>query len=61
MWYSKLEIDDISTAYSLIDARYGKYADTEEEKVMAQNFQRLLKDHQSLNYSLTIKDKALRD
>lgn len=50
VWYSKLEIDDISTAYSLVDARYGKYADTEEEKVMVQNFQRLLKDHQSLNY-----------
>lgn len=50
VWYSKLEIDNISTAYSLVDARYGKYADTEEEKVMVQNFQRLLKDHQSLNY-----------
>lgn len=50
VWYSKLEIDDISTAYSLVDARYGKYADTEEEKVMVKNFQRLLKDHQSLNY-----------
>lgn len=50
VWYSKLEIDDISTAYSLVDARYGKYADTEEEKQMVLNFQRLLKDHQSLNY-----------
>ncbi len=50
VWYSRLEIDDISTAYSLVDARYGKYADTEEEKVMVQNFQRLLKDHQSLSY-----------
>lgn len=50
VWYSKLEIDNISTAYSLVDARYGKYADTEEEKVMVQNFQSLLKDHQSLNY-----------
>lgn len=50
VWYSRLKIDDISTAYSLVDARYGKYADTEEEKVMVQNFQRLLKDNQSLNY-----------
>lgn len=50
VWYSRLEIDDISTAYSLVDARYGKYADTEEEKVMVQNFQRLLKDYESLNY-----------
>lgn len=50
VWYSRLEIDDISTVYSLVDARYGKYADTEEEKVMIQNFQKLLKDHQSLNY-----------
>lgn len=50
VWYSRLEIDDISTAYSLVDARYGKYADTEEEKAMVSNFQRLLKDHQSLNY-----------
>ena len=50
VWYSKLKIDDISTAYSLVDARYGKYADTAEEKVMVLNFQRLLKDHQSLNY-----------
>ena len=49
-WYSKLKIDDISTVYSLVDARYGKYANTEEEKVMVHNFQRLLKDHQSLNY-----------
>lgn len=50
VWYSRIEIDDISTAYSLVDARYGKYADTEEEKVMVLNFQKLLKDHQSLNY-----------
>ncbi len=45
VWYSRIEIDDISTAYSLVDARYGKYADTEEEKAMVLNFQRLLKDH----------------
>lgn len=50
VWYSRLKIDDISTAYSLIDARYGKYANTVEEKEMVLNFQRLLKDNQSLNY-----------
>lgn len=50
MWYSRLKIDDISTAYSLVDARYGKYANTVEEKQMVLNFQRLLKDNQSLNY-----------
>lgn len=50
VWYSRLKIDDISTAYSLVDARYGKYANTVEEKQMVLNFQRLLKDNQSLNY-----------
>ena len=50
VWYSRLKIDDISTAYSLMDARYGKYADTEKERVMVSNFQNLLKDHQSLGY-----------
>lgn len=50
VWYSKLEIDDISTVYSLVDARYGKYADTEEEKQMVLNFQLLLKENKSRNY-----------
>lgn len=50
VWYSRLNIDNISTVYSLVDARYGKYADTIEEKQMVFNFQRLLKDNQSLNY-----------
>ncbi len=50
VWYSKLEIDDISTVYSLVDARYGKYADTEEEKQMVLNFQRLLKENKSRDY-----------
>ena len=50
VWYSRLEIDEVSTAYSLVDARYGKYAETDEEKTMVANFQHLLKDHQSLNY-----------
>lgn len=50
VWYSRLEIDEKTTAYSLVDARYGKYADSEEEKQMVLNFQRLLKDRQSLNY-----------
>lgn len=49
VWYSRLEIDAISTAYSLLDARYGKYANTEEEKMMVRRFQKLLKDHKSLN------------
>ena len=50
VWYSRVEIDDISTAYSLVDARYGKFADTEEEREMVFNFQKLLKDNQSKNY-----------
>ena len=50
VWFSRLKIDDVSTAYSLVDARFGKYAETNEEKTMVENFQHLLKDHQSLNY-----------
>lgn len=50
VWYSKVKIDDITTAYSLVDARYGKYAKTAKEKEMVSNFQRVLKEHQSLNY-----------
>ena len=49
-WYSRLEIDDISTAYSLMDARYGKYAETMEEKEMVENFQKLLKENRSQSY-----------
>lgn len=50
VWYSRLKIDDISTAYSLMDARYGKYAETDEEREMIANFQKLLKENQSQSY-----------
>ena len=38
VWYSKVKIDDITTAYSLVDARYGKYAKTAKEKEMVSEF-----------------------
>lgn len=50
VWYSKIEIDDITTAYSLIDARYGYYARDDDEKEMVENFQKLLKEGMSINY-----------
>lgn len=50
VWYSKLKIDDVSTAYSLMDARYLKYAETIEEREMIENFQRLLKENRSQGY-----------
>lgn len=50
VWYSKLKIDNVSTAFSLMDARYGKYADNDEEREMISNFQKLLKEDQSRNY-----------
>ena len=51
VWYSRLKIDDISTAYSLVDARYIKYSISQKEEVMVRNFQKLLKDNESQNYS----------
>lgn len=50
VWYSRLLIDDISVAYSLVDARYGVYAKNNEERTMVLNFQKLLKNSESLNY-----------
>lgn len=51
VWYSRLKIDEITTAYSLMDARYVKYAENKEEKEMIENFQKLLKEDKSYNYS----------
>ena len=50
VWYSKLTVDDKTTCYSLMDARYGYYAKTPEEKEMMQHFQELLKEGKSRNY-----------
>lgn len=49
-WYSVLEVDSETTCYSLMDARYGAYAKTIEEKDMLLNFQKLLKEGTSRNY-----------
>lgn len=49
-WYSVLEIDSITTCYSLMDARFGYYAKTLEEKDMLLHFQELLKEGKSRNY-----------
>lgn len=49
-WYSTLQIDEKSTCYSLMDARYGAYAKTLEEKEMIKNFQLLLKEDRSHGY-----------
>ncbi len=50
VWYSRLKIDNVSTAYSLMDARYGKYANDDKEREMIANFQKLLKEDQSHKY-----------
>ncbi len=50
VWYSKLEVDNITTCYSLMDARYGYYARTTEEREMLVHFQELLKEGKSRNY-----------
>jgi hypothetical protein len=49
-WYSKLPVDSVTTCYSLMDARYGHYARTSEEKDMLLHFQELLKEGKSRNY-----------
>lgn len=49
-WYSKLEINQNQTCFSLMDARYGYYAKSNEEKEMLIHFQELLKESQSRNY-----------
>ena len=50
VWYSKLEVDAITTCYSLMDARYSSYANTNEEREMLLHFQELLKKGRSRNY-----------
>jgi len=49
-WYSKIKVDEITTVYSLMDARYGCYAKSNKEKEMVQNFQNLLKKGASRSY-----------
>lgn len=50
VWYSTIKIDDKSTAYSLIDARYGGYAKNDDEREMVKNFENLLKKDMSHRY-----------
>lgn len=50
VWYSKIEIDEKTTAYSLIDARYGYYAKNDDEREMVRNFENLLKKDMSHKY-----------
>lgn len=49
-WFSKLEIEPNVTVLSLMDARYGYYAKSSEEKEMLLNFERLLKEGNQRNY-----------
>lgn len=49
-WYSKIKVDAITTCYSLMDARYGYYAKTSEERDMLFHFQELLKEGKSRSY-----------
>lgn len=49
-WFSKLEIEPDVMALSLMDARYGYYAKSKEEKEMLLHFQGLLKEEKYRNY-----------
>lgn len=49
-WYSVINVTDTTKVLSLMDARYGGYADSLEEKVVIQNFHRLLKEGDSRDY-----------
>lgn len=49
-WYSKLQVDDITTVFSLMDARFSCHANSDEEKEMVENFQKLLKKGTSRSY-----------
>lgn len=49
-WFSKLEIEPDVMALSLMDARYGYYAKSKEEKEMLLHFQGLLKEEKHRNY-----------
>lgn len=53
-WYSKLDVDNISTCVCLMDAHYGAYAKDYKEKDMIKNFQYLLKSGTSRNYYLIL-------
>lgn len=49
-WYSVLDVDTKTKCYSLMDARYGYYAHSYEEKEMLIHFEKLLKQGESRNY-----------
>lgn len=49
-WFAKLDIEPNVTAFSLMDARYGYYANNEEEKDMLVHFEGLLKQGINRNY-----------
>lgn len=49
-WYSYLELDNKTIIYSLMDARYGYYANSYKEKDLIKNFEELLKKGKSRNY-----------
>ena len=46
VWYSRLKIDEITTAYSLMDARYVKYAENKEGN--DRKFSKIIKRGQKL-------------
>ncbi len=49
-WYSKIEVDKITTVFSLMDARFVRYAQSVQEREMIENFERLLKRGASRKY-----------
>ena len=49
-WYSELAIDENTTILSLMDARYGYYAKSYDEREILQHFENLLKRNTNRNY-----------
>lgn len=49
-WYSRLEIQQNEICFSLMDARYGYFAKSKEEREILIHFQNLLKENKSRNY-----------
>lgn len=49
-WYTYCQIDDHTTVFSLMDARYKYYSKSDDERIMVQKFERLLKSGRERDY-----------
>ena len=49
-WYSSCQVDDKTVVLSLIDARYKYHARSTDERIVVENFERLLKTGSGRNY-----------